>query len=194
MNYKTFYIAEHGILRKLHIRPEFIEAFEVCSYALDGKTPATYLMIAGENVYEVRAKEVDALLNPEAEPEQIFITSVTRSETQNSNSPLWRCYDEDGNQINFFDHEDKDKNTFTLLYDAGYATHFAKMEVDETLYWNDNPILVYYRWNGKWREPVRVADREVNEEPDWIEEDEDATPSPFNLDKIKGGIDDIPFD
>jgi len=154
----------------------------------------SYIITVDElNSYRVRSKQVEEMLNLDLEPELLNIVRVERAETQNSSSPIWRCYDINGEQINFFAHEDEDKNTFPLINMAGYGVIFVRMDVGETIYWNDSPIVVYYKWNGKWREPVRVAGRDGDKPDDYEYEGINGfvQPSPFgesSLENLRGGL------
>jgi hypothetical protein len=103
-------------------------------------------------------KDILGLSQPETET--LDIVTVKAGKTSNSGSRMWRCYDVEGNQINFFQHDDRSKNTFPLLDTAGYGEIFLAMGEDDFLMWHDNPICVEYVWEGKWRNPVCVESRD----------------------------------
>jgi hypothetical protein len=114
------------------------------------------------HIYKVKPSDTlkEVLGLAEVLTETLDIVTVKAGRTSNSESRMWRCYDVEGNQINFFQHEDTSKNTFPLLETAGYADFFLDMREDEILMWHDNPIRVEYVWEGKWRNPVCVDSRD----------------------------------
>jgi hypothetical protein len=100
--------------------------------------------------------------HPTAQPDYdvLRISRVVRGETQNSGSPIWRCYAEDDRQVNFFKHEDPAKNTYPVLQRAGWADVFDEMEVGEE--YTLSPRMIVLCAPGKFRTPLVVVPKPDN--------------------------------
>lgn len=96
------------------------------------------------------------------------IISMERSETKNSNSPMWRCTTESGDKVNVFLHNDPVKNTFAFFASAGYAEDMKVLPLNARLIWRTHPIAVELKRSpdGKWWDFVAVAPKPAGACPD----------------------------
>ncbi len=102
---------------------------------------------------------------------QDFITSMERSATNNSRSPMWRCQTANGERVNIFKHDDPEKNNFALFEAAGYGELMLPMEDGDELYWHGSGLPVRMRRMGKWWEIVAVEPRNgrvPDTLPEWL--------------------------
>lgn len=165
------------------IPEHMIGPIEVYQYKDNSRTEVKSYTIysAFDTTFVVRPAEVEELLGSTDAVLSMHIVRVERGNTKNSNSPMWRCYTADNAQINFFKHDDPDKNTFPLL--DGYCDVFEEMENGDVLHWTDYPIEVDYQMNGDWREPVAVHPAVDGAEPD-----EDLDANTETLERIRGTV------
>lgn len=122
----------------------------------------------GGHTLKCQPGELEKYLQQDTQGEILEIVTVKAGTTSNSNSQMWRCYTSEGEQINFFKHEEAHKNTFPLLDKADYGEIFENMKPDECMTWHEHPIRVEYRLNGQWREPTHVYSR-GQDQPDKTE-------------------------
>lgn len=100
------------------------------------------------------------------------ITAMTRDQTKNSGSPMWRCATEAGFMVNVFKHDDQLKDTFHLLWQAGYGGIMEAMNLGDTITWTRDPVAVELVQNGSFWNVAAVALRPDAAMPDEPEPDE----------------------
>jgi hypothetical protein len=105
------------------------------------------------------------------------LVAMTRDETKNSQSPMWRCATEAGFMVNVFKHTDPLKDTFHLFDEAGYAPEMLAMEYNDTLTWTRDYIAVELVQNGRYWNVVKVLKRIDGHMPDEPEPDDDESES-----------------
>jgi hypothetical protein len=119
---------------------------------------------------------------------ELVITRITRGETRNSGSPMWRCYDEDGEQVNVFKHADPDKNNWRIVEAAGWGPAFERMSIDGELIFAPHSgiaprLRMIVKHDGKYnnlvaippRPPVRIPSEDDGPPPP---DPDDLTPPP----------------
>lgn len=188
IKFLKFYQAyDHG--KTIWIPETQLGPVEVYAWSDLGRTQVNayrlYTTLPGEDAtFVVRPQEVEDLLGITGQPLTMQIVRVVAGRTRNSDSPMWRCYTADDEQINFFQHTDAGKNTFPLLEAADYGSVFSAMGDGEVVEWAQHPIEVTYQMNGDWREPVAVAPRPDGAEPDTFLSDEASK----TLSRLQGGM------
>lgn len=100
------------------------------------------------------------------------LVSMTRDETKNSRSPMWRCGTEAGFMVNVFKHDDPLKDTFQPFFEAGYDVEMLSMNYGDTLTWTRDPIDVELVQNGSFWNVVKVDKRPAGALPDEPEPEE----------------------
>lgn len=127
-------------------------------------------------------RELLALINNAAAPvaapapktTDVAIISMTRDQTKNSGSPMWRCGTDRGFMVNVFRHDDPLKDAFNLFNVADYGEPMSVMMYGETINWTKHPIKVSLVQNGSFWNVVSVVQRPEDAEPDPPPEDDDG--------------------
>lgn len=93
---------------------------------------------------------------PDDAPRIVGITRIVRGQTANSASPLWRCYTDDGEQVNIFKHPNPARDTFHII-----APHPALSDMFNTLKPEEEltlslPLSFIVRKSGQWNELIAV--------------------------------------
>jgi hypothetical protein len=99
------------------------------------------------------------------------LIAMTRDTTRGSGSPMWRCFSDEGHQVNVFEHSDPLKDNMRLFEKAGYADHMRLLEIGESLNWTQHPVEVELVTDGKFWKVVSVKDCPGSAMPD-VSEDE----------------------
>lgn len=99
------------------------------------------------------------------------IIRIERGQTKGSGSPMYKCLTGDNQQVNIFQHELPERNTFELMVQAGYAA-FTLLELGEVQYWREHPIRVELVKDGSWWKLAAVEPR-----PKLAEADQEVMPN-----------------
>lgn len=95
------------------------------------------------------------------------INRIERGKTKGSGSPMWRCKTVDGQSVNVFQHSNPARDTYNLMFNAGYADIMI-MEEGEVRNWTQHPIKVVLVKDGEWWKLDDVEPRAAGAEPDAV--------------------------
>jgi len=93
------------------------------------------------------------------------IIKIERTVTKNSQSPMWRCTTADGQTVNVFQHANPERDTFDIMYTAGYG-ELMVMTTGEVKHWRNHPIKATLTKDGQWWKLAAVEPRADNAEAD----------------------------
>lgn len=142
------------------IVPESIISLEITS--LDVRGIMTKINVFGGNSHLVdqTPEQILALMNgkpsaPLDELQMVLVTEITRGETRNSGSPMWRCEtDDDSIRFNIFQHSDPVKNNYALFQAAGWSRLLDRINLYEDV--TEYGLIVALKKSGQWWEVVKV--------------------------------------
>lgn len=97
-----------------------------------------------------------------------YITEMKRWKTKNSGSPYWLCSMTNGETVNVFKHDDPQKNSFHHFETAGYAPEMLALQLEESVKWNNTPIMVEVTKKGSFWDIFMVFPRPENCQPDSV--------------------------
>lgn len=97
-----------------------------------------------------------------------YITEMKRWKTKNSGSPYWLCSMTNGETVNVFKHDDPQKNSFHHFETAGYAPEMMALQLEESVKWNNTPIMVEVTKKGSFWDIFMVFPRPANCQPDSV--------------------------